>query len=124
MKKIIVSIIVIGLLLSSAPLNIGGKEAVNEEQLDVDESILHVFHSNLCYMHSAAGSSIYLQDTISGGCREELKPGWPVELDNHHGSMWAFDSSVTVADLDQDGDFEVLIHSGEGIDNGKLYVFH
>ena len=55
---------------------------------------------------------------------ENLKPGWPVHLDNHHGSMWAFDSSVTVADLDQDGDSEVLIHSGEGIENGKVYVFH
>jgi len=55
---------------------------------------------------------------------DNIKPGWPVELDNHHGSSWDFDSSITYADLDQNGDFEVLIHSGEGVTNGKLYVFH
>jgi len=124
MKKTIVSIFVIGLLLITAPLSMGGEEAVNGEQSDVDESILHVFSSNFEYVNSAEGSSINLRNTISGKCGEDLKPGWPVELDNHHGSMWAFDSSVTVADLDQNGDFEVLIHSGEGIYNGKLYVFH
>ena len=42
MKKIIVSIIVIGLLLSTAPLTMSGKEAVDETSFDLGEAVQHV----------------------------------------------------------------------------------
>jgi len=125
MKKIIVSILTIICLLSVAPLSINGKGAADVKQSDVNESVVHFFDGNIEYIISVAGSSIQLCNTKpDGGDEENLKPGWPVELDNHHGSAWSLDSSVTVSDLNQDGDFEVLIHSGEGVTNGKLYVFH
>jgi len=74
MKKIIVSIIVIGLLLSTAPLTMGGEKAVNEEQsdtgvsFDVEEGTLNDFASDIgeLIQHNSNDTSINLPKYVSG----------------------------------------------------------
>jgi len=69
MKKIMVSTLIIGLLLSTAPLIMGGREAINGALSDAGEPILRGFSDDF-----DAGCSESLEGMMSSNCLPDIAP--------------------------------------------------